>query len=152
MTTTFLREGMTSQTMLLITGQNAEQGAIINVYDSAKSYISLALDHTELLAFLRALPTALLLESLGERGFTEAIDLDDTPHPGDGESVPERFCPPVPPQASADTTTGGGYCVLTPEVQSLIAEVQHERIAASHVSSVDNPFFALDKPTTEREG
>ena len=68
MTTTFLREGITSQTMLLITGQSAGQGAILTIYDSTKSYISLALDHPELLALLRALPTDLLVEVLGERG------------------------------------------------------------------------------------
>ena len=89
MTTTFLRQGVTAQTMLLITGQHAAQGAILNVYDSTKSYFSLALDHAELLALLRALPTALLLESLGERGFTEAIALDDTSQAGDNEPVPD---------------------------------------------------------------
>ena len=144
MTTTFLRQGVTAQTMLLITGQHAAQGAILNVYDSTKSYFSLALDHAELLALLRALPTALLLESLGERGFTAPIDLDDTPKPGDDETVPERVCPPVPSKASADIfptsllvevlgergmlcTMGGEAPDVAAGLDALAAEQQEER-------------------------
>ena len=73
------------------------------------STISLDLDHAELLALLRVLSTALLLKSLGERGLTEALALDDTPQAGDDEPVPERFCSPV--ASYGDTAPHRHWCL-----------------------------------------
>ena len=178
MTTTFIRQNVTSQTMLLITGKHAAQGAILNVYDSTKSYLSIALDHTELLALLRALPMALLVEVLGERGIActmggeapdvaaglDALAAEQSDPPEDDTAPHLHWCFKCRAvrrchRAACEVMTAsqGLRCstpILCPSCGGTglptSASVPTPGLGAKTAAPA-NPFFALDEPTLGKE-
>ena len=159
-----------------------DTGVLLTHWSRDRRSSTVSLDRAELLAFLRALPTALLLESLGERGLTEALDLDDTPQPGENAPVPERCCPPKIP-SDGDTVPHLHWCLQCGSArrcQALACEVMTTSqglrygtpivcqlcggtgspgdvpipTQASGTSTVApaNLFFGLDEPTLGQEG
>ena len=86
---------------------------------------SIELDGAELRAVLRALPTALLLEVLGERGLTL----------GERDVPPTGACLNCGQEASAHDAPGGLFCRRTVGGNG-----------ATYTARGDNPFLALDDP------